>query len=138
MKLFDATLGHLEQALDLRLLRQNTLAGNIANADTPGFVPQDVDFSQAMRQAQMQPLAPSESFVPAVNPGFLPLVSAAAPPLAPLLPAPDSTPGLDGNRVDLDRTMASLAENALQYGAAARAAGKKLAILRYVASDGNA
>ena len=32
--------------------------------------------------------------------------------------------------------MAGLAENALQYGASARAAGKKLAILRYVASEG--
>ena len=31
----------------------------------------------------------------------------------------------------------SLAANGLQYGASARAAGKKLAILRYVASDGN-
>ena len=34
--------------------------------------------------------------------------------------------------------LVALGENALQYGAAARAASKKLAILRYVASDGNA
>ena len=40
-------------------------------------------------------------------------------------------------KVDLDRTMVALAENGLQYGASARAAGKKLAILRYVSSDGN-
>jgi len=33
--------------------------------------------------------------------------------------------------------MVAMAENALQYGASARAAGKKLAILRYVVSDGN-
>jgi flagellar basal-body rod protein FlgB len=32
----------------------------------------------------------------------------------------------------------AIAENAIQYGAAARAAAKKLAILRYVASDGAA
>ena len=35
------------------------------------------------------------------------------------------------------QTMVAMAENGLQYGAAARAAGKKLAILRYVANDGN-
>jgi hypothetical protein len=29
-----------------------------------------------------------------------------------------------------------MAENALQYSASARAAGRKLAILKYVASDG--
>jgi flagellar basal-body rod protein FlgB len=34
--------------------------------------------------------------------------------------------------------MAGLAENGLQYGASAKAAGKKLAILRYVVSDGAA
>jgi flagellar basal-body rod protein FlgB len=32
----------------------------------------------------------------------------------------------------------ALSENALQYGAAAKAVSKKLAILRYVASDGTA
>ena len=42
----------------------------------------------------------------------------------------------DGNRVDLDRTMTALAENGLEYSAGSRAASKKLAILRYVASDG--
>ena len=51
---------------------------------------------------------------------------------------PSAAPGLDGNAVDLDRTMGAIAENAIQYGAAAKAAAKKLAILRYVASDGQA
>jgi flagellar basal-body rod protein FlgB len=32
--------------------------------------------------------------------------------------------------------MALIAENALQYGAAAKGATKKLAMLRYVANDG--
>jgi flagellar basal-body rod protein FlgB len=49
-----------------------------------------------------------------------------------------SAPSIDGNGVDLDRTMAVLAENGLQYAAGAKAAGKKLAILRYVVSDGAA
>ena len=44
--------------------------------------------------------------------------------------------GLDGNGVDLDKTMVELARNSLLYGAAAKAVGKKLALLRYVATDG--
>jgi flagellar basal-body rod protein FlgB len=44
--------------------------------------------------------------------------------------------GLDGNGVDLDKTMVELSRNGLLYGAAAKAAGKKLSILKYVASDG--
>jgi flagellar basal-body rod protein FlgB len=53
-------------------------------------------------------------------------------------PGPGTAPGIDGNAVDADRTLVAIAENALQYGAAAKAVSKKLAILRYVASDGTA
>jgi flagellar basal-body rod protein FlgB len=111
VKLFDGTLTTLERALDGRLARQNALAANIANVDTPGFQPKDVDVAKVVEGESI------ESAVSAV---------------------PGSVAGLDGNAVDVDRTLVTLAENALQYGAAARAAGKKLAILRYVASDGAA
>lgn len=147
MKLFDTTLTRLEQSLDARLLRQNVLAGNLANADTPGYVPREVDFARALEAAQAP--APADGGAT----GFLPLGAPEQPgllaPAAPRAPgaagldaavvlAPSTSPSLDGNGVDIDKTMVGMAQNALQYGAAARAAGKKLAILRYVASDGNA
>jgi flagellar basal-body rod protein FlgB len=59
-------------------------------------------------------------------------------PAAPVTAAQGAGAGLDGNAVDVDRALAAVAENAIQYNAAARAAQKKLAILRYVASDGAA
>lgn len=111
MKIFDSTLSTLERALDARLQRQNVLAGNLANVDTPHYRPKDVDVNAVIDGAS----------------------EAAATTEAPL-----SSEGIDGNRVDPDKTLITLAENALQYGAAAKAAGKKLAILRYVASDGAA
>ena len=152
MKIFDRTLDGLERALDARLLRQNVLAGNIANANTPGFMPKDVDFEAAMASARggepgaaaSAGAAPSEGTrLPA--PGPIPLdaprpalraLSAGGPAGSLLVNAAGAAPGLDGNAVDLDRTMVAMAQNALQYSAAARAAGKKLAILRYAASDG--
>ena len=118
MKVFDPTLSVLERSLDVRLQKQNALASDLANADTPGFKPLDVDFDKAMSQAVQDLEKPAE---PA------PVTEAAGAVEA----------GLDGNAVDRDKTLVSLASNALQYGASARAAGKKLAILRYVASDGN-
>jgi flagellar basal-body rod protein FlgB len=118
MKLFDPTLSLLERSLDVRLQKENALATDLANADTPGFKPVDVDFEKAMNAAAQDLAAP---------------VEARATEAAGVQEA-----GLDGNGVDRDRTLVSLASNALQYGASARAAGKKLAILRYVASDGNA
>jgi flagellar basal-body rod protein FlgB len=136
MKVFDQTLSTLERALDVRLGRQNVLAGNLANADTPGFVPRDVDFAAAMSGAAAdRPALPT-----ADRPGDLPLASPAAtgagPADLPITSAAGASPGIDGNAVDADRALVALAENALSYGAVARAAGKKLAILRYVASDG--
>jgi flagellar basal-body rod protein FlgB len=138
MRIFDATMGTLERALDVRLSRQTVLAGNLANANTPGFVQRELDFSAAMAAATA-PAAPEP--VTAARPGDLPVASAAARPGAPeqfILELPGSAPGLDGNAVDLDRASAAVAENSLQYGAAAKAVSRKLAILRYAASDGQA
>jgi flagellar basal-body rod protein FlgB len=159
--IFDSTLGTLQRALDARLLRHNVLAGNLANVDTPGFTPRDIDFAAAMREA-----APSSGGAPSVpapvpvptrsmtfvsgghaltGPAEIPL--AAAGPTAPAAPGAPGSPvvevqgaaaGLDGNAVDADRALAAVAENAIQYNATARAAQKKLAILRYAASDGAA
>jgi flagellar basal-body rod protein FlgB len=134
MKIFDATLTTLERALDVRLARQAVLAGNVANADTPGFTPRELDFQAAMSAA-----AAPETSGAAPRDGELPLAHAGRPaPERFVVDDPGAAPGLDGNAVDLDRTMGALAENAIQYGAAAKAAAKKLAILRYVASDGAA
>jgi flagellar basal-body rod protein FlgB len=149
MKLFDATLSTLERTLDVRLTRQNVLAGNLANADTPGFVPRELDFAAAMEATPAAPAPGGAPEVPTVNlvafrPGDLPLGQASgAATSAPEhfvhdAPGAGAGAGLDGNAVDVDRTLAAVAENALQYGAAAKAAAKKLAILRYVASDGAA
>jgi flagellar basal-body rod protein FlgB len=139
MKLFDATLSTLERALDTRLARQSVLAGNLANADTPGFVPRELDFSAAM-QAARAPAVAAPAGGPARD-GDVALSAAGGSPEAPerfVVDDARAAPGLDGNGVDVDRTMGAIAENAIQYGAAAKAAAKKLAILRYVASDGNA
>jgi flagellar basal-body rod protein FlgB len=140
MRIFDPTLQTLERALDARLDRHTVLAGNLANADTPGYQPRDVNVAAAM--AAPPPAPPAVDGAPPA-PGHLPLEGFL--PAAPLGANPEESaalaspsPTLDGNAVDVDRTMVALAENALQYGAAARAAAKKLAILRYVASDGAA
>jgi flagellar basal-body rod protein FlgB len=164
VKLFDPTLDVLQRALDVRLARHGLLAGNVANANTPGFVPRDLDFAAAMRERAQEPAelpVPRASMTLAsaghAAAGSAPTRVDAAPeiplssaqgaglappaPLGPLASAPSaglSGPGIDGNAVDVDRALAAVAENAIQYGAAARAAQKKLAILRYAASDGAA
>jgi flagellar basal-body rod protein FlgB len=149
VKIFDSTLNQLERSLDVRLVRQNVLAGNLANADTPNFRPKDVDFTAAMAAvsahsdvgapAPMSLTAPQHMDIGGVAIGSAsPQDGSISPKDLPVVEIKSGNASLDGNTVDLDRTMVSMAENALQYGAAARAAGRKLSILKYVASDGSA
>jgi flagellar basal-body rod protein FlgB len=141
MKIFDTTLARLERSLDVRLARHNVLSANVANVDTPGYTAKDVDFKAAMAAANTGAAASAETMTLAstddshMSVGGVGTTGRA--PDMPLVDAAGSAPSMDGNKVDLDRTMVALAENGLQYGASARAAGKKLAILRYVSSDGN-
>ena len=147
MKIFDSTLSQLERSLDVRLLRHNLLAANAANVDTPGFRPKDLDFTAAMvsvaNRSETSTTLESVTAAPGHMEIGVPIGSASAgdaelsPKDLPVVDIPSSNASLDGNTVDLDRTMVAMAENALQYGASARAAGRKLAILKYVASDGN-
>ena len=148
MKIFDPTLNQLERSLDVRLLRQNLLAGNLANVDTPNFRPKDVDFTAAMAavsaHSEVNAPAPLALTAPHMDLGGVAMGSASpqdgslSPKDLPIVDIKSGNASLDGNTVDLDRTMVAMAENALQYGAAARAAGRKLSILKYVASDGSA
>jgi flagellar basal-body rod protein FlgB len=114
-------------------------AGTGATAPPPGSVPRALHFAAALHGATA-PLAAPAASAPA-RAGDVSLGAAGTSPASPerfVVDDPAAAPGLDGNAVDLDRTMGAIAENAIQYGAAAKAAAKKLAILRYVASDGNA
>jgi flagellar basal-body rod protein FlgB len=149
VKIFDPTLNQLERSLDVRLVRQNLLAGNLANSDTPNFRPKDVDFTAAMAAVAARPEVSAPSTMALTAPNHMevggvaigsasPQDGSLSPKDLPVIDIKSGNASLDGNTVDLDRTMVAMAENALQYGAAARAAGRKLAILKYVASDGNA
>ena len=143
MKIFDTTLTRLQESLDVRLVEHNVLAGNVANSDTPGYRPKELDFAQAMAAARQ---AAGADALAATNAGHIgqdgalrdgnQSSSAMVAASSLVRDGAGTSPGIDGNQVDLDRAMAGLAENSLQYGASARAAGKKLAILRYVVSDG--
>lgn len=137
MRIFDATLAGLERSLDVRLVRHNVLAGNLANVDTPGYAPKDVDFASAMASLSRNG-GPSSISLQRTGDRHLSLAGSPGASEVPIVEVSGGAPALDGNQVDLDRTMVQLAENGIQYGAGARAASKKLAILRYVVSDGTA
>ena len=119
MNLLTAQLDRHAQALDLLAQRQKLLAGNIANADTPGYQARDFDFAQALAQARGQAGAGGTAVTHAGH-----LQASGAP--AGGAQRPESLyrtaeqPALDGNTVDLDRERALFADNALRYEATLR------------------
>lgn len=95
-------LGIHGTALALREQRLQLLSANVANADTPGFKAQDLDFRSALRSA-LQPVGPGDAIDNAVTGAQF---------------APASLqPSMDGNTVDGERAKAAFAQASLEYRA---------------------
>ena len=56
MNMIDRAFGVHEQALGMRSQRMEVLARNIANADTPQFKAQDIDFRKVLKESQIASL----------------------------------------------------------------------------------
>lgn len=50
----DAALRFQQEALNLRAQRQEILAANIANADTPGYQARDLDFASELKKVMVR------------------------------------------------------------------------------------
>jgi flagellar basal-body rod protein FlgB len=99
MEIFDTTQAALAAAMSGAAQRQNAIADNIANVDTPGYQRRDVDFHSALQNALASGTSPDGMT-------FSPSVDASASPVR-----------ADGNTVDIDRESAAEASNGLEYEA---------------------
>ena len=99
-------------ALGLRAYRQQIIASNIANADTPGYKAVDIDFQEALRNAQAAANVPPVSLT-TTSMGHLPGQSTGTPPPIPLKYHVPSQGSVDGNTVEMDVERAKFAENTL-------------------------
>ena len=114
----------LENSLDFHSQRHSVLTANLANADTPGYVPRDVTFEQNMLAAPMQLTAPGH-VAGAINPQ----VNVAEVP---------SERHFDGSGVEMEQAMSQLMGNRLRYETGIEMTRRRLGMLRYAASNGGA
>ena len=91
--MLNGTALKLEHYMDLLGRRQQLVAANIANADTPGYKTKDIDF-------QFE---------------FMSLMDGASPNV---IDAPGLAAKNDGNNVNIERESRLLAENALRFSLA--------------------
>ena len=103
-----------ELALGLRAYRQQLIASNIANADTPGYQAVDIDFQEAIRLAQSlsrnTPVTLKTTSV-----GHIPGAASGAQAPFPLKYIQPTQGSIDGNTVDMDIERAKFAENSMMY-----------------------
>lgn len=113
----DATLRFQEQALKLGSQRQQLIASNIANADTPRYKAVDINFAEALMQAQSG--NPKAVVLQTSAPGHI-APSEANTVLAQTTYRTPSQPAQDANTVEMDVERAQFAENTVRYEAAFR------------------
>ena len=109
------------RALELRSDRQRLLAGNIANADTPGYQARDFDFAKTLQAATASlPLARTVTTTHAGHIGSGDASLSGGLVGSTLSYATAAQTNLDRNTVDMDRERASFADNAIKYEATLR------------------
>ncbi|TQV75302.1 flagellar basal body rod protein FlgB [Aliikangiella marina] len=112
---FNRAFGVHESALEIRAERAQVLAENLANSDTPNFKARDIDFSQALLQAQSN----RKSGLTRTNELHMDSkIGREIPGLSYRIPFQPDTG--DGNTVDAQIEQAKFAENAMQYQATLR------------------
>jgi len=111
--LFDVTQAALDSAMAGATQRQQLLAANLANANTPGFKRSDLDFHAQLAQALDAGASPDQ--IESLS----------------FSPQTDTTTSLtqDGNNVDVDVESADLSTNAVEYQALVAVAQARLKMI---------
>ena len=138
LRLFNFTQQLLELSMRVRGMRHAILTANIANVDTPGYKPKDIDFASIMNEAAEMDDAPvsREQQMEQLLASPSDLQSRIYEPML-----PDNQHGedrLDRNSVGLDQQIALLSENSLSFETSLTLLSRTLAKLRYVISEGRA
>ncbi len=109
----DEALRFNQTALSLRGARQELLASNVANADTPGYKARDIDFASALQNA----LSGTTQALSMTTSSASHLEGSAGTQMlgAPVLYRIPDQPSADGNTVNMDVERAQAADNALRY-----------------------
>ena len=109
--------------LDVQSRRAELVAGNLANADTPGYIAKELDFADYLRDAARESLTPTAANRQgSIGPRVVEQQSSAV--------------GLDGNTVDSAREMSTLAEAGMKYLEGTQLLQMRLRTLRSAIREG--
>jgi len=135
--IFDTTINLLGKSLDLRAQNHNRISANIANAETPGYTPTTLSFEKELQGALRDR---GDATPPVTNARHFPIRREAANldlVQGTVVETPASSPGLDGNGVELENEMGKMVGNQIMYNADVQFLTKKFAALTLAIKGGN-
>ena len=128
------TVTLLGKSVDLRAKNQNLIASNIAHAETPNYTPKALAFEEELQGAlkgnqhgQRPSSAPHARHIPIRGAGAGSSIQSVT---GRIIETPAKTPGRDGNAVELENEMGSMAENQVMFNASVQMLNKKFEGLR--------
>jgi flagellar basal-body rod protein FlgB len=119
------TVDTLEQALTYHRERHTVLAGNVANLDTPGYRPVDLQ----------RRTATSPTTLATTHEGHI--EAAAGADVVTSFDDGGALQSSDGNAVSLERELSKIDANRTRYSTSAELVSRRIALLRYAAGDGS-
>ena len=130
--IFSNTIDLLGKSIDLRSKNQTLIASNIANAETPNFIPKKLAFDEELQSAlksgstgQRSGATPHQRHIPVRGAGTdLHSVTGK------IIETPAKTPGKDGNAVELENEMGKMSENQIMFNVSVQLLTKKFEGLR--------
>jgi flagellar basal-body rod protein FlgB len=134
--LFSTTVELLGKSVDLRARNQNLIASNIANAETPNYIPKSLVFEDELQGAlkgggKGSAAITNDRHFPLKGTGNrLQSVSGR------VAETPAKTPGKDGNAVEIENEMGRMMENQIMYNASVQMLSKKFEGIKTALREG--
>ncbi len=133
-RIYDRTFTMLSNALDISARRHNLISGNIANMDTIGYKPVDLDFKSTLEKSMEDRVEPAPIMSITNKKHF----SGTNPP-EPFSIKEYISQSVDINHldsVDIDTEMTNIAENNIKYRATTEMLLRKMTILKSSIQEG--
>lgn len=128
MKVFSGIDG-LERVLGYQLERHGVLSTNLSNAETPNFRARDLVFEQELDMAL-------SGVMQRTNDAHLPVDVGGGADSANITLVENEPTGVDQNDVRLEKALAQVSANKIKFELGIEVARRRLALLRYAATDG--
>jgi flagellar basal-body rod protein FlgB len=125
---------YLESSLQYRAIRQDLIAGNIANADTPYYKSRDIDFEDMLSKKAAQEFNKNDKklALAKTTENMMPGIDEENSDKPTIFFRDGHLARNDGNTVDLDVESTELSKNSMMYNASIEALKKQASIFKAV------